>query len=60
MYFIEVNPNYSGRRGAGGEFMEITTRVDQTSTQNSLQLRLDVLNISDSKFGQFNLMILDL
>src|SRR5574344_1882265 len=53
--FIEINADYSGRRGAGGEFMEITTRVDQTSTQNSLQLRLDVLNISDSKFGQFNI-----
>ncbi|MGJ0359412.1 flagellar hook-basal body complex protein [Aliarcobacter cryaerophilus] len=52
---VEVNPNYSGRKGAGGEFMEITTRVDQTSTQNSLQLRLDVLNISDSKFGQFKI-----
>ena len=52
---IEVNPNYSGRKGAGAEFMEITTRVDQTSTQNSLQLRLDVLNISDSKFGQFSI-----
>lgn len=52
---VEVNPNYSGRKGAGGEFMEITTRVDQTSTQNSLQLRLDVLNISDSKFGQFSI-----
>ena len=50
---VEVNPNYSGRRGAGGEFMEITTRVDQTSTQNSLQLRLDALNISDNKFGEF-------
>ncbi len=48
---VEVKSDYSGRRGAGGEFMEITTRVDQTSTQNSLQLRLDVLNISDSKFG---------
>lgn len=51
---IEVNPNYSGRKGAGAEFMEIVTRVDQTSTQDSLQLRLDALNISDSKFGQFN------
>ena len=50
---VEVNPNYSGRKGAGGEFMEITTRVDQTSTQNSLQLRLDALNISDNKFGEF-------
>ncbi|PRM88700.1 flagellar hook-basal body complex protein [Aliarcobacter cryaerophilus] len=53
--FIEINADYSGRKGAGGEFMEITTRVDQTSTQNSLQLRLDVLNISDSKFGQFSI-----
>ncbi|OCM00122.1 Flagellar hook protein FlgE [Aliarcobacter thereius] len=51
--FVEVNSEYSGRRGAGGEFMEITTRVDQSSTQASLQLRLDVLNISDSKFGGF-------
>ena len=50
---VEVNPNYSGRKGAGGEFMEIVTRVDQTSTQNSLQLRLDALNISDNKFGEF-------
>ena len=35
--------------------MEITTRVDQTSTQESLQLRLDLLNISDSKFGAFKI-----
>ncbi len=53
--FIEVNSDYSGNRGAGGEFMEITTRVDQTSTQESLQLRLDLLNISDSKFGAFKI-----
>ncbi|MCT7467537.1 flagellar hook-basal body complex protein [Aliarcobacter cryaerophilus] len=51
--FIETNPDYSGRRGAGAEFMEITTRVDQISTQDSLQLRLDKLDISDSKFGSF-------
>ncbi|OCL93581.1 flagellar hook-basal body complex protein [Arcobacter porcinus] len=51
--FIEVNNDYSGSRGAGGEFMEITTRIDQTSTQSSLQLRLDMLEISDSKFGSF-------
>ncbi|MCG3708791.1 flagellar hook-basal body complex protein [Aliarcobacter butzleri] len=51
---IEVNPDYSGRKGAGAEFMEITTRVDQTSTQSSLQLRLDKLGISDSKFGSFS------
>ncbi len=50
---IEVNPDYSGRKGAGAEFMEITTRVDQTTTQSSLQLRLDKLGISDSQFGSF-------
>ncbi|MEV9477284.1 flagellar hook-basal body complex protein [Aliarcobacter butzleri] len=50
---IEVNPDYSGRKGAGGEFMEITTRVDQTTTQSSLQLKLDKLNISDNEFGAF-------
>ncbi|MCT7537836.1 flagellar hook-basal body complex protein [Aliarcobacter butzleri] len=51
---VETNPDYSGRKGAGAEFMEITTRVDQTSTQSSLQLRLDKLGISDSKFGSFS------
>ncbi|MFA7020989.1 flagellar hook-basal body complex protein, partial [Aliarcobacter sp.] len=51
---IETNPDYSGRKGAGGEFMEITTRVDQLSSHDSLQLRLDKLDISDSKFGSFS------
>ncbi|PUE66861.1 flagellar hook-basal body complex protein [Arcobacter lacus] len=51
---IEVNPDYSGRKGAGAEFMEITTRIDQTTTQSSLQLRLDKLGISDSQFGSFS------
>ncbi|WP_418185284.1 flagellar hook-basal body complex protein [Aliarcobacter vitoriensis] len=50
---IETNPDYSGRKGAGAEFIEITTRVDQISSHDSLQLRLDKLNISDSKFGAF-------
>ncbi|WP_152020738.1 flagellar hook-basal body complex protein [Aliarcobacter butzleri] len=50
---IEVNPDYSGRKGAGAEFMEITTRVDQTTTQSSLQLKLDKLSISDNEFGAF-------
>ncbi|PRM92697.1 hypothetical protein CJ673_09905 [Aliarcobacter cryaerophilus] len=51
---IETNPDYSGRKGAGAEFMEITTRVDQLSSHDSLQLRLDKLDISDSKFGSFS------
>ena len=33
--------------------MEIVTRVDQSANQSSLQLRLDALNISDNKFGEF-------
>ncbi len=52
---IETNPDYSGRKGAGAEFMEITTRVDQLSSHDSLQLRLDKLDISDSKFGAFKI-----
>ncbi|RBQ31345.1 flagellar biosynthesis protein FlgE [Arcobacter sp. FW59] len=51
---IEVNQDYSGRKGAGAEFMEIITRVDQSANQSSLQLRLDALNISDNKFGEFS------
>lgn len=51
---IDVNANYSGRKGAGAEFIEITNKVDQTSTKGSLQLRLDTLGISDSPFGEFS------
>lgn len=51
---VEVNKSYSGRKGAGAEFLEIRTTVDQTSSQGSIQLRLDTLNISDSPFGEFS------
>lgn len=51
---IEVNKNYSGREGAGAEFLEIKTTVDQTASKGSIQLRLDTLNISDSPFGEFS------
>jgi len=50
---IDKNNNYSGRAGAGAEFLEIVTTVDQTSSQGSQQLRLDTLRISDSAFGEF-------
>ncbi len=50
---IKRNADYSGREGAGAEFMEIRTRIDQTASKGSLQLRLDSLNISDSAFGDF-------
>src|SRR5574344_1056502 len=51
---VEVNKNYSGREGAGAEFLEIKTTVDQTASKGSIQLRLDTLNISDSPFGEFS------
>jgi len=51
---LDKNADYSGRQGAGAEFMEIVTTIDQTTTQDSLQLRLDTLSISDSAFGEFS------
>ena len=51
---LDKNADYSGRQGAGGEFIEIITRIDQTTTQDSLQLRLDSLGISNSAFGEFS------
>lgn len=51
---IDKNNNFSGRAGAGAEFIEIINKVDQTATKGSLQLRLDTLGISDSAFGEFS------
>jgi flagellar hook protein FlgE len=51
---IDVNSNYSGRKGAAAEFIEIINKVDQTASKGSLQLRLDTLGISDSAFGEFS------
>jgi flagellar hook protein FlgE len=50
---LDKNNDYSGREGAGAEFIEIINKVDQTATKGSLQLRLDTLGISDSAFGEF-------
>ena len=44
----------SGKEGAGAEFMQIVNTIDQTTSKNSLQLRLDTLAISDSAFGEFS------
>ncbi|WP_121628038.1 flagellar hook-basal body complex protein [Poseidonibacter antarcticus] len=52
---LTKNNDLSGRAGAGAEFIEMVTKVDQTSSQNSLQLRLDTLGISDSAFGEFSI-----
>lgn len=51
---IDRNADFSGREGAGAEFMQIINRIDQTATKGSLQLRLDTLGISDSAFGEFS------
>ncbi|PLY09838.1 MAG: flagellar biosynthesis protein FlgE [Arcobacter sp.] len=51
---LDKNNDYSGRKGAGAEFIELVNTVDQTTTQTSLQLKLDTLGISDSAFGQFS------
>ena len=51
---VKRNALYSVREGAGAEFMELTTRIDQTASKGSLQLRLDTLDISDSAFGDFD------
>ena len=50
----DKNAAYSGRAGAGAEFIEIKNKVDQTASKNSLQLRLDTLGISDTAFGEFS------
>ena len=51
---VKANEMYSGREGAGAEFLQIITTIDQTATKNSLQLKLDTLGISDSAFGDFS------
>ncbi|MAD41553.1 MAG: hypothetical protein CL623_04085 [Arcobacter sp.] len=51
---LEKDNDLSGRAGAGAEFIEMVTTVNQTSSQDSLQLRLDTLGISDSAFGEFS------
>jgi flagellar hook protein FlgE len=51
---LDKNNDLSGRSGAGAEFIEVVNTVNQTSSQGSLQLRLDTLGISDSAFGEFS------
>lgn len=50
----EKDPDISGNTGAGAEFIQIVTSVDQTASQSSLQLKLDNLGISESAFGEFS------
>lgn len=53
-YLKEKNADISVNSGAGAEFMQIVTAIDQTTSQSSLQLKLDNLGISESAFGEFS------
>lgn len=50
---VNKNVEYSNRKGAGAEFLEIKIKVDQQASRDSIQLRLDNLNVTDSPFGEF-------
>jgi flagellar hook protein FlgE len=50
---LPKNPNLSGREGAGAEFLQINTNINQTASKSDLQLRLDTLGLTDSAFGDF-------
>ena len=50
---VPKNPIHSGRAGAGAEFLEITSVIEQTGSKGAIQLKLDGLGISNSPFGDF-------
>ena len=51
---IPRNATYSGRDGAGAEFLAMTTTINQAATKSDIQLRLDTLLLTDSAFGEFS------
>ena len=51
---ITRNIAYSGKEGAGAEFLQMTTTINQTASKGDLQLRLDSLGLTDSAFGSFS------
>jgi flagellar hook protein FlgE len=53
-YAKTKEPSYSVSSGAGAELLAMTTTIDQTASMSSLQLKLDLLGISDSAFGEFS------
>ena len=53
-YTKEKNLDLSGNTGAGAEFMQIISSIDQTASKSSLQLKLDSLGLTDSSFGEFS------
>lgn len=53
-YVKEKDLEISGNSGAGAEFMQIVSTVDQETAKTSLQLKLDSLGLTDSSFGEFS------
>ncbi len=53
-YTKEKDEDNSISSGANAEFLQLVTTIDQTTTQSSLQLRLDTLGLTDSAFGEFS------
>jgi len=53
-YIKEKNLELSGNTGAGAEFMQILSTVDQETSKSSLQLKLDSLGLTDSYLGEFS------
>ena len=52
-YTKNSNAEHSTNSAGGADFLQIINTIDQTAAHNSLQLRLDTLDISDSAFGEF-------
>lgn len=53
-YQKNKNLDLSISSGAGAEFMQIVSTVDQNASQSSLQLNLNTLGLTDSAFGEFS------
>ena len=53
-YIKEMNLDISGNTGANAEFMQIVSTIDQSTSQSSLQLKLDTLGLTDSTFGEIS------
>ncbi len=51
---VDKNATHSGREGAGAEYLQMITSIDQNSSLDSIQLNLQTLGISDSEFGEFH------
>ena len=55
-YTKDRNIDISGNTGAGAEFMEIVSNVQQTEIPNSsIQLKMNTLGLTDSSFGEFSI-----